>query len=291
MGGQFYIGAPMWGYKDWVGSFFAPRTPQSDFLKLYSRRLTTVEGNTIFYALPSAETIQHWVQQTPVNFRFCPKISRTISHTLDITKQISETELFIERIRGFGERLGPIFLQLPPAFSPAQSEQLHTFLERWPSDLRLAVEVRHPDFFKEPYSARLNTLLTHYNVGRILMDTRPIRVGTRQEQQILQTRERKPLLPLQLHVTSDLIFLRYIGHPRMEVNAPLLKQWATQLAKWHQEGRTLFVFCHCPFEEHSPHICHTLYDYLREQSSARTLPPLSWQSEEHTNGPEQMQLF
>lgn len=80
------------------------------------------------------------------------------------------------------------------------------------------------------------------------MDTRPIRVGTPQEQQILQTSERKPLLPLQLHVTSNLIFLRYIGHPRMEVNEPLLKQWATQLAKWYQKGRTLLAFCHCSFQ-------------------------------------------
>ena len=50
---MFYIGCPMWGYKEWVGSgkLFPPRTPASDFLRLYSRKLSTVEGNTIFYAL------------------------------------------------------------------------------------------------------------------------------------------------------------------------------------------------------------------------------------------------
>src|SRR5437879_2814711 len=61
---MFYIGCPMWGYKEWVGSgkLFPPRTSASDFLRLYSKKLTTVEGNTIFYALPSAETIARWVQ-------------------------------------------------------------------------------------------------------------------------------------------------------------------------------------------------------------------------------------
>ncbi len=54
---MFYIGCPMWGYKDWVGNLFPPHTPQSDFLRLYSRQLNTVEGNTTFYALPSAETL------------------------------------------------------------------------------------------------------------------------------------------------------------------------------------------------------------------------------------------
>jgi uncharacterized protein YecE (DUF72 family) len=41
---MFYIGCPMWGYKEWVGSFFPPHTTSSDFLRIYSRQLTTVEG-------------------------------------------------------------------------------------------------------------------------------------------------------------------------------------------------------------------------------------------------------
>src|SRR5512135_1362969 len=35
----------------WVGSFFPPHTSSGDFLRLYSRKLTTVEGNTSFYAI------------------------------------------------------------------------------------------------------------------------------------------------------------------------------------------------------------------------------------------------
>ena len=77
---MFYIGCPMWGYKEWVGEFFPPRTPQSEFLRLYSRRLTTVEGNTTFYATPNAETVARWHVETPSTFRFCYKIPRAISH-------------------------------------------------------------------------------------------------------------------------------------------------------------------------------------------------------------------
>src|SRR5450631_4053806 len=61
---MFYIGCPMWGYKDWVGTLFPPHTPASDFLRLYSNKLSTVEGNTTFYALPSQETIARWRQET-----------------------------------------------------------------------------------------------------------------------------------------------------------------------------------------------------------------------------------
>jgi hypothetical protein len=46
----FYIGCAVWGYKDWIGELFPPGSKSGDFLSLYSRRLTTVEGNTTFYA-------------------------------------------------------------------------------------------------------------------------------------------------------------------------------------------------------------------------------------------------
>jgi hypothetical protein len=65
--------------------------------------------------------------------------------------------------------------------------------------------------------------------GRVMMNTRPIRVGTTQEQQVLQARERKPNLPLQIALTTDFAFVRYIGHPRMEINEHFLAEWAQTL--------------------------------------------------------------
>jgi uncharacterized protein YecE (DUF72 family) len=274
----------MWGYKEWVGNFFPPHTPQSDFLRLYSQHLTTVEGNTTFYATPSAETVARWSQETPPYFRFCPKISRDISHSAALDARKKETEIFTQRMRGLGERLGPMFLQLPPSFSPVQVAQLQAFLDFWPRELRLAVEVRHPKFFMEPYSTELNTLLRRYNVARVIMDSRPIRIGSSEERQVLQARERKPDLPVELSTTADIAFVRYIGHPRMEVNEPLLDLWAKHMARWLQQGITLYAFCHCPFEVHSPEICQALY---RRVNSLFTLPPLPWQPEQ----PEQARLF
>src|SRR5918911_4899305 len=118
-------------------------------------------------------------------------------------------------MRDLNERLGPMFLQLPPAFGPASLPQLQAFLEFWPADLRLAIEVRHPNFFAEPHSTALNDLLSRHNVARVIMDSRPIRIGTTEEKHVLQARERKPDLPVQIALTTDLAFARYIGHPRM----------------------------------------------------------------------------
>jgi uncharacterized protein YecE (DUF72 family) len=284
---MFYIGCPMWGYKEWVGTLFPAHTPASDFLRLYSKKLTTVEGNTTFYALPSEETITRWRQETPTTFRFCPKVSRDISHSARLDAQKKATLLFVERMRGLGTRLGPIFLQLPPAFGPEQIAQLQAFLTFWPTDVQLAVEVRHPDFFKEAHTTTLNTLLSQHQVARVIMDTRPIRVGTAEEQQILQARERKPDLPLQIALTADFAFVRYIGNPHVEINEPFLAQWAQTLGQWLLEGKTVYAFCHCPFEKYSPSICAELYQQV---TTVAPLPALPWPEQQKAE-PEQPRLF
>lgn len=271
---MFYIGCPAWASKAWVGNFFPARTPASKFLSLYSRRLSTVEGNTTFYALPSAEVIARWRQETPAAFRFCPKVSRSISHADRLDETEEDTLVFVERMRGLGDRLGPMFLQLPPSFAPAHLARLEAFLDFWPADLRLAVEVRHPAFYTESHAQAVNVLLGQYRAARVMMDTRPLRIGETQEQNLLATRERKPDLPLQIASTTDFIFLRYIGHPEMQVNEPFLDEWARQLGQWLKQGSTLYVFCHSPSEEQAPNICAELY---RRVQVLVSLPALPWQ--------------
>ncbi len=285
---MFFIGCPMWGYKEWVGNFFPPHTPSSDFLHLYSTQLNAVEGNTVFYALPSIETIARWCQETPPTFRICPKVLRSISHEARLENSKNETLHFVERMSELGTRLGPMFLQLPPSFGPTQLPQLEAFLNYWPTDVRLAVEVRHPDFYIEQHALILNTLLSQHKVARVMMDTRPIRTGSTKEQQVLQARERKPNLPLQITVTTDFTFLRYIGHPSMEVNDPLLDAWSEQIGQWLKQGSTVYAFCHCPFEEHSPGICAELY---RRVKGLVPLPALPWQFEKPDTESEQARLF
>ena len=281
---QFYLGCPIWSHKEWVGSFFPTRTPASDFLRIYSRQLSTVEGNTTFYAVPNAEVIARWCAETPPEFRFCPKVHRDISHSPALEATRSLTLTFSERMRGLGERLGPMFLQLPPTFGPAHFQQLETWLSFWPADLRLAVEVRHRAFFEKEYAAPLNALLNQYHVARVIMDTRPIRVGPPEEQELLQARERKPDLPIDPAVTADFTFLRYIGHMDSDINASFLDFWASRLSQWLDRGLALYVFCHCPFELHSPDICRELYQRL---SHLTTLPKMPWVQADGKPGPEE----
>lgn len=271
---MLYIGCPTWGSKAWVGGFFPARTPANAFLRLYSHRLTAVEGNTTFYATPSVETIARWVQETPATFQFCPKVARSISHAIPLDETREETQAFVHRLRGLGTRLGPLFLQVPPSFAPAHLERLQAFLDFWPSEVRLAVEVRHTAFYEESQAAKLNALLEQYRVARVIMDTRPLRVGFSQEQQVLEARERKPNLPVQLALTTDFSLVRYIGHPDLEVNEAFLDSWAQHLSRWLKQGVTLYVFCHCSVDEQAPLLCAELYQRVK---ALAPLPPLPWQ--------------
>ena len=290
---DFYVGCPIWAYKGWVGNFYPTGTKPSDYLRIYAQQLTTIEGNTTFYAVPAETTLQKWVEETPPTFRFCPKIPRDISHTGKLVEHIEEAGQFVETMSQLGERLGPMFLQLPPYYSPAMMEDLHEFLANWPARVRLAVEVRHLDWFDRPTHEALQSMLAGYQMARVIIDTRPIRgmegdkilKGSVYER-LLRAREQKPNLPVISEPTAPFTFLRYIGHPRMEYNLRLLEEWADTLAEWLQEGRDTFVFCHCPAEILDPAICRDLHQRVAVRVPIKPLPQVQANS-----GASQSQLL
>ncbi len=277
---RLYVGCPIWAYKGWVGSFYPESTRPSDYLREYSRRLNAVEGNTTFYAVPSEETLARWSADTQLDFRFCLKLPRTISHSSRLSEHLEEALTFHEIVTRLGSRLGPLFLQLPPRFAPDHLPDLTIFLERWPAETRLAVEVRHPGWFDPPHKANLDSLLTEHNVARVIIDTRPIRSlkGDRilqgsVYQRLLESRQHKPDLPVVFKRTAPFAFIRYIGHPAMNRNEEFFEEWSETLSGWLREGTEVYMFCHCPDERLDPWLCRFVYERVSIRSA---LPPLPW---------------
>jgi uncharacterized protein YecE (DUF72 family) len=276
---QLFVGCPVWAFKGWIGGFYPEGTKPSDYLREYSRRLTTIEGNTTFYAVPGAKTIEHWVSETPASFRFCPKLPKGISHEGTLAPRIESAGEFIRAMRALGDRLGPMFLQLPPRYSPRFIDDLRLFLDAWPRDCRLAVEVRHLDWFDAPYAAELNDLLAAHGMARVVIDTRPIRnldsdralAGT-VYQTLLEARKQKPNVPVIPDRTTGFIFVRYIGHPQMSINAALLAEWSGYIAAQLRDGADAYVFCHSPDSLVAPILCRELYAAVSRQVPLPTLP-------------------
>ncbi len=276
---NFYIGCPIWSFKGWVGNFYPLKTKPADFLREYTRRLTTVEGNTTFYAIPPKKTILNWAAEMPEGFHFCPKLPRTISHKGNLEEYIEEALSFVEIMRQLGSNLGPMFLQLPPRYSPSLLPDLEAFLAEWPRDVRLAVEVRHLDWFDAPHYDVLNQLLAKYSMARVVIDTRPIRDmkgdatlrGSTYEN-LLEAREQKPNVPVIPERTADFVFIRYIGHPNMDYNSALLDEWAGYLVSQLQEGIGVYFFCHSPDNMLAPYLCRELHQRIAMQVSVPSLP-------------------
>ena len=275
-----YLGCPVWSFKGWVGNFYPAGTRSTDFLREYARRLNSIEGNTTFYAVPAAKTLETWIEQTPGSFHFCLKIPKAISHERDLAGGVDRTMGFVSAVRPLASRLGPMFLQLPPGFSPRLMPELATFLSAFPRDVRLGVEVRHLDWFEDEHRNKLNELLADHNMARVVIDTRPIRTLTGDEsirgsayESLLEARERKPNVPVFEEVTADFIFLRFIGHPNMEQNLPFISEWVARAADQLAAGKDAYIFCHSPDNMLAPFIAR---EFHRQISSRVNVPLLPW---------------
>lgn len=283
---NFYLGCAVWSYKEWVGNLYPPKTKAADFLSLYSRRFTTVEGNTTFYAIPSLATIAKWVAQTPDGFKFCPKLHRQYTHQGLLSPHIAKTLDFLQIMANLGERLGTIFIQLPPSYTPEYFDDLTQFLTPCSqSGLALALEVRHQDWFCDPYRDRTSSLLTRLNISTVLLDTRPIYNCPNDPQ--LTSDRRKPQVPLQTTFTGDTAFIRFISHPQQQYNLLYLQQWVTTCHHWLNQGKTIYFFVHCPQEVYSPNTAKYFFSLLQQQNS--TIANLPWN--EIDLPPTQLNLF
>lgn len=269
----FYIGCAVWAHDDWVGSFYPPATPSGERLAAYARRLTAVELNSSFYAVPPIPTVRKWAADTPETFRFSPKFPKSITHTSQLKNVDAQARTFIGTMKVLGPRLGPLMLQLPPSFGPSRIPTLAAFLENLPEGTPVAVEVRHPDFFTTEGEAELTDVLGAYKVGRVLFDSRPAHDSDSPEAD--DAKERKPNVPLVTDpIHPGFVLVRYISSPVQTENEPFWAEWTAQLAAWVDEGRDIYFYVHCPVELHSPGFARAIYDRVR--AVRPSLPPLPW---------------
>lgn len=283
---QFWIGCALWGYKDWVGNLFPAGSRASEFLRLYSDRFTSVEGNTTFYSVPDEKTVQRWAQETPPGFRFCPKLPRYLTHQGLLHPNLTEAKQFVTRMQNLGDRLGPIFAQLPPGYSSDHFDDLKQFLSNLPRDeVQFAVEVRHLDWFKAPFSQKLTDLLIDLGIGRVLLDTRPIYDVPDDPQ--LYSERKKPRVPLEFSITAPFCLIRYISHPDWEMNLVFLQDWLQTLKQWLQDGKQIYFFVHCPIEERSPDNARSIQALFEQQNLS--VPELPWNQLKQP--PQQLKLF
>lgn len=214
---HWFLGTIGFSYKDWVGSFYPVGTSQRGYLPYYTKVFNCVELDTTFHAIPSQSTIQSWVNSTPVDFRFCLKTPRLITHDLGLKGAQGPMIEFIDSLNPIKDKLGPILIQLPPKYTQDNYSLVDDFLASLPETHHFAIEFRHPSW----YNAKTTQMLAQYQVGWATSDY--------------------PNLPRQIIPTSDFLYIRWIGMNGMyQHHAHEQVDKTSQLKWWLETIRPFF---------------------------------------------------
>ncbi|PYN72283.1 MAG: DUF72 domain-containing protein [Candidatus Rokuibacteriota bacterium] len=151
---KFHVGTSGYNYPEWKGTFYPKDLPTSKMLPYYVERFTTVEINNTFYRMPSAKTVTGWGAAAPAGFTFVLKAPQKITHFSRLRDVAQPLGFFCETAQTLGDKLGPLFFQLPPNFKKA-TDRLADVLAKLPPALRVAFEFRHESWFDDEVYALL----------------------------------------------------------------------------------------------------------------------------------------
>lgn len=153
---SLYVGTSSFTAESWSGPFYPKSLPDPERLTFYSQHFRSVEIDSTWYGAPRPSTVAAWREKTPDDFVFSAKVPKVITHERVLLDCETDLELFVEVMRGLGEKLGPLLLQFPhfsgrvfPSLS-AFLERLDPFLALLPPDLQWAVEVRNRPWLAPP---------------------------------------------------------------------------------------------------------------------------------------------
>lgn len=230
--GRLRVGAPIWSCPEWVGGVYPPGTRPKDFLKHYSRWCESIELNSTFYGIPSDRTIAQWREAVPDDFKFVVKLPQTLSHGPNL---VAQSTLW-RSLQGFGDRLGMVFLQLPPGWSVERFPELERFLDSVPSTVQIAVEFRHTSWFQhQRLRYPVYELFRHRGVSVVISDV----AG------------RRDVLHASLPVPR--VMIRFVGNEQHPSDRTRLQDWKNRIREWFDHGvQEIDFFIHQKIPENMP---------------------------------------
>ena len=250
---RLFLGTSAWTHKDWVGNFYPANTTPRTYLSEYAKRLTSVEIDSTFYAIPKATVVEGWREKTPDSFVFAAKFPKTITHEKRLIDCQEEVAAFVEVMSLLGPKLGPLLLQFPVTFQAHEFDTLARFLDSLPDGFRYAVEVRHHSWLDTQFF----DCLREHGVAFALVDS--------------------PWLPRTVITTTDFTYIRWMG----DRNEPFtdfsrirldrsedLQWWANQVLQMQQADIGIYGYFNNHYAGHSPSTLEKFLDYYRQIQSA-----------------------
>lgn len=203
-------------------------THSSRRLEDYSSHFPVVEMDTSFYAIPSQANIQSWISKTPTDFQFFPKAYQAMTtHKKWFEDDYESRQALFDHFRKNFEpmyksgKVKAFLFQFPPFFDLKKDhvrylKLVRKMMEDWP----VAIEFRHPSWFKKEFQNNTLNLLTELNFINVVVDQPQTPANS------------VPLVPYASH--TDLTFIRLHGRN--------YQGWLNDTDKDWRKVRTLYDY-------------------------------------------------
>ncbi len=221
---KIYVGTSGWSYKHWKSIFYPPKLKATDYLAYYAQHFSITEINTSFYYLPKRETVEGWVTKVPVGFKFCPKMSRYLTHMKKLHEPEEPLARFFEVFEPMTHLMGPVLVQLPPflKFNYDVAEHFFSILSKVYKQYEFVLEVRHPTWLHDDSL----TLMTKHNIGLVIAQS-----GVS--------------FPYSEMITAKNIYIRFHGPEQLYASSysgEMLNSFVQKFKEWTTEGHTIWTF-------------------------------------------------
>ena len=187
--GQILLGTSGWSLKEWEGVFYEKGEERK--LRVYTGIFKTAEIDSTFYRNPTKGTVMGWIRYSPPDFVFSAKLPKMITHAKKLGLKGSvkdDLETFLELMEPLqlNGKLACLLIQLPPKYE-FNIDNLEAFFKLLDPRFRYAVEFRNISWLRD----ETWSLLEEYKVAYTNVD--------------------EPLLPPEVHLTSDIAYFRWHG--------------------------------------------------------------------------------
>ncbi len=243
---KIFLGTSGWSYKDWIGPFYTKK--DKSMLRAYSKIFRTVEIDSTFYRYPSKGTVMGWAKYSPEGFVYSAKLPKLITHEkkLGLKEDVEkDLEKFIELIEplSLSGKLGCILIQLPPKFE-YKPKRLEDFFKMLPTHMRFAVEFRDQSWMRQETWA----LLRKYQVAYTIVD--------------------EPLLPPEIHITTNTAYFRWHGHGtrpwyNYRYDKEELQPWIPKIRKTAENIQEIYGYFNNHYHGYAVENCLQVLEMLR----------------------------
>jgi len=266
---SIYLGTSAFTAAGWEGTFYPRGMKPADYLTYYATKFDTVEVDSTFYRIPSAQTVKGWALKTPEYFIFSVKGPQAITHEKMLIDCKAELSEFVKTMEILGEKLGPMVLQFPyfnrTKFKIGSEflKLLDSFLKICPKDRRFAVEIRNKNWLDAPFA----DMLRGHGAAMVLQDQswmpRPTAVFEKFDP-----------------ITADFTYIRWLGDRKgieeqtkswdavIVDRSAELAEWVEIVRKVHKRRIQIFAYANNHYAGHAPATVEMFRELLRENGLA-----------------------